>query len=77
MQHFVAPLACEFSEGLHSCLSGEQMQVVVELNRAETDPWKCQLHDLCVATLPSARCPCGAAQSLTSLYGALRDEAWN
>ena len=39
MQPFVAPLACEFSEGLYSYLSEEQMQAFVEHIRAETGPW--------------------------------------
>ncbi len=38
-------MAREFSEGLHTYLTAEQMQAVVERNRAETAPGACHSHD--------------------------------
>lgn len=47
MQPLVDTIAHAFSEGSHAYLTEEQMQAVVERNRAETAPGACHLHDFC------------------------------
>ena len=47
----VETLALEFSQGLHSYLSDEQMAEVVRRNRAELSPGICHSHDFCDANM--------------------------
>lgn len=49
MQPLVDTLAREFSKGLHAYLTEEQMQAVVERNRAEIAAGACHSHDFCDA----------------------------
>jgi hypothetical protein len=51
MQSLIETLAREFSEGLHDYLIEEQMQAVVERNRAERAPRACHSHDFCDANM--------------------------
>ncbi len=44
-------LAFEFSQGLHSCLTEEQIAEVVRRNLAETSPGICHSHDFCDANM--------------------------
>lgn len=44
-------LALEFSQGLHSYLTEEQLAEVVRLNLAETSPGICHSHDFCDANM--------------------------
>lgn len=44
-------LALEFSQGLRSCLTAEQMAEVVRLNLAEDSPGICHSHDFCDANM--------------------------
>ena len=82
MQPLVETLAREFSEGLLDYLTEEQMQAVVERNRAETVPGAGHSHDFCDANmvlyevfLRHGMDP--AAEGGMDLCRALWDEAWN
>ncbi|MBH2009096.1 MAG: hypothetical protein I8H71_05295 [Xanthomonadaceae bacterium] len=71
----------EFSEYLHAYLTWEQMQAVVERNRAETALGACHSHDFydqfcALRGLPVARHGLAAEVGM-ALYGVLWDQAWN
>jgi len=51
MQTLIDTLAREFGEALHGYLTREQIQAVVERNRAETLAGVCHSHDFCYANV--------------------------
>lgn len=51
MDTLTTALSKEFSKVLRECLTQNQMDMVIELNRCETDPMVCHSHDFCDANM--------------------------